>query len=92
MQVAKAGRMVNIVMKDGSTRPLIITNVFPNAQDHTHPMVNGHLLLDGPNDRENNPLGAPLEAGEESPMTYWATSVSRDDKKTVGTWHWPERS
>ncbi len=91
MQVVKAGRMVNIVMKDGTTRPLIVTAVFNTTEDPAKAMVNGHLLLDGSNDRENNPFGEPVKEGEESPMTHWATSVSHDFEKGVGSWHWPER-
>ncbi len=90
--LATPGRMVHFVMKDLSVRPLIVVHVFPNGADPTHPMVNGHLLLDGENDRKNNPLGGELDDAEQAPLTCWATSASRDDKKATGTWHWPERT
>ncbi len=92
MQVAKAGRMVNFVMKDGSVRPLIITATFNTTDDPAKAMVNGHLLLDGSNDRENNPYIEKPDPEKDAPMTQWVTSAHHDFDKAVGTWHWPERT
>ncbi len=90
--LATPGRTVLFVMKDKTVRPLIVTQVFDNPADPTHPLVNGHLLLDGENDRENDPFDAKLDDAEEAPLTRWATSIARNDSKQVGTWHWPERT
>ena len=89
MQSPTPGRTVNYVMKDGQIRPLVIVHVFPSNDPDTQ-MVNGHLLLDGSNDRHNNPAREPKE-GEHDPLIQWATSVHHDHGKAVGTWHWPNR-
>lgn len=89
--IATPGRSVHYVMKDGSMRPLLIVHVFPNEAEPHNPMVNGHLALDGENDRDNDPGAQELDKTEEAPLVRWATSVSRNDEKQPGTWHWPER-
>lgn len=87
-QIPTIGRTLLVVMKDGTDRPLIVTAIFPQ-EDPTAPLLNGHVLLDGQNDRDNNPFETP--EGDDAPLVVWATSLKRDDNKQVGTWHWPER-
>lgn len=76
MSVLSVGRRVHYVYK-GQCRYADVSYVFPNG---TANLVVG---LDGLNDRS---LGGSFEN-----LHKWQTSVRRDDEKTDGSWHWPEK-
>lgn len=93
-QVPTVGRVVNYVMKDGTTRALHVTAAFGNEPNH----VNGILMLDGGNDRFNDPAG-DVPANESAPLMRWVTSAENIEEQndegraiTAGSWHWPVRS
>ena len=90
------GHRVNYVMRDGSVRPFDIVVVWPENK------VNGILLIDGSNDRENLPFlledeSAPhitlqVSPHKETPLPcIWVVSVVYDDMNHApGTWHLSE--
>lgn len=77
------GRTVHIVMSDGEPRPMIVTAVFA---EH----VNGTVFLDGSNDSKNVPEEITVE--DPSFTLGRAFSISQDEERKVGTWHWPPRA
>lgn len=85
--VPTKGRIVNYVMKDGRTRPAMVTEVFNEK------MVNLIVFHDGSNDSFNIPVG---DVDPNLYDTFRATSASLQEVGTdIGallspnTWHWP---
>lgn len=89
--IPQVGKVVNFVMKDKTVRPLIVLVPWGGSTN----MVNGHLLLDGGNDRLNDPQGDVPAEVVEAPLVRWAGSVHNeepidsDGTLIPGTWHWP---
>lgn len=86
----KVGTQLQFVMKDGSTRPLIVIAAW------TETCVNGVLLFDGLNDADNFPEGSvggmvtlPNTGAHGVTIgglhSAWVTSVKVDDSHEPGT-------
>lgn len=79
------GLPVLYVLRDGNTRPLIITKTEPNRSN-----VNGVLHFDGPNDREK--LDAEIRSEHLQNGTRWLEDIPFSEPQagkqpTPGTWH-----
>ena len=84
-----AGRIVFYVSPEGVTRPAIIiavcNDIFagaPYKRDECQLNVFWDGTNDGLTDGKSGLCIAP---------NAWRTSVPYDEKKSVGTWHWPPR-
>lgn len=86
------GRTVQYVMKDLSTRPFIIARIWNQETGY----VNGVLIFDGSNDKDNIPDGVGLMSTGDHGVALsgqtvgWVTSTSYDPSgEKEGTWHFP---
>lgn len=90
LKMPTPGRILHYVMKDGTLRPLHVTHAFGGDNN----MVNGILMLDGSNDRKNDPAGDVADDVAEAPLMRWVGSCSNVEPDGVaanapGTWRWP---
>ncbi len=97
MEKVTIGRIVHYVLASGEHRPAIVVQVWKdeypeNADDKDG--VNVQVFLDGKNDLEKLPYGAPnyyrptIEECERG--TMWGTSARYSNLHEPWTWHWPE--
>ena len=77
------GRIVHYVLPSGQVgahRPAIVVHVWPGGSGNPYPdgeTVQLQVFMDGSNDWYFTSI-------------HWATSVTHDEGKAPGTWHWPE--
>ena len=77
------GRIVHYVLDKGphcgAHRPAIVVDVFENRAVALQVVTSGHK--------------GDTPAGDEAPNVFWKPKCQQDeDRKLVGTWHWPEKT
>lgn len=70
---------VNFVMKDKTTRPMVVTVANDNSE-------NGVLFLDGPNDKQNLPDNVNVNLDMHT-VAFVSRVMNDPSGKTPGTWN-----
>lgn len=87
MEGLQAGRILNFMMQNRSTRPLIVTRVHGIKDDNDDiGDCAGVLFIDGGHDRSLLPEG--VQYINEATVVV-VSAIYDDTGKEPGTWHWP---